>query len=123
MASLQQLESKDWGDPDTAPTALIKRCIQLTKISVTDFSIEDLRVMIGQGFGLIYLIPLAIEKLQENILAEGDLFPGDLLSSMLKVDKSFWDENKQLLISVQILAKDNLTEIESAGISLNNFPC
>jgi len=121
MASLQQLEKKDWGDPDSAPTALIKRCMQLTKIPITDFSIEDLRMMIAQGFGLTYLIPLAIEKLQENILAEGDLYPGDLLKSILEVDKSFWEENKQLLGDLKAIIEGHRDEIAHAGISFKNF--
>ncbi len=121
MYSLQQLENRKWGDPDNAPTALTKRCIQLTKIPIADFTNEDLRVMISQDFGLIYLIPLAIEKLKENILAEGDLYRGDLLSSILKVDKRFWEENKQLSNNIKNIIKDNEDEIAEANISLRDF--
>jgi hypothetical protein len=121
MSSLQQLENRNWGDPDAASTALTKRCIQLTKIPIADFAIEDLRIMIGQGFGLTYLIPLAIEKLKENILVEGDLYPGDLLSSILKIDKRFWGENKQLLSDLKTIIKDNEGEIAGANISLESF--
>jgi len=122
MPSLQQLENKNWGNPDAAPTYLTKRCIELTKIPIEKFSIEDLRIMIGQDLGLAYLIPLAIEKLKANILAEGDLYPGDLLNAILKTHRSFWEENKPLLDHLHIIIKDNMTEIEGAGISLKNFP-
>ena len=49
--------------------------------------------MIGQSIGLNYLVPLAIEVLKENILAEGHFYDGDLLNSVLTSDKVYWIEN------------------------------
>lgn len=50
--------------------------------------------MIGQNVGLEYLIPLAMEQLDSDILAEGDLFEGDLLQSVLDSDPSYWERKK-----------------------------
>jgi len=69
---------------------LIKTCHTLRKKVVNDFSIEDLRIMIGQNTGLKFLIPIAIEILKENILAEGDHYEGDLLNSVISSDKNYW---------------------------------
>ena len=46
--------------------------------------------MIGQNIGLDHLIPLAIEKLKQNPLAEGNFYPGDLLVNVLRADSNFW---------------------------------
>jgi hypothetical protein len=51
--------------------------------------------MIGQSIGLDYLIPMAIDVLIENILAEGDFYEGDLLKSVLTSDKSYWKKSTE----------------------------
>jgi hypothetical protein len=50
--------------------------------------------MILQKIGLKFLIPLALDKLRENILAEGDMYPGDLLNSVLSSDANYWKNHK-----------------------------
>ena len=98
--SLQELEGVDWGDP-TFGSHLVTECHRLHRVPLCDFSVEDLRITVGQDIGLEYLVPLAIEKLRENPLAEGDCYPGDLLSNVLSADAAFWrahlDLHKQLL--------------------------
>jgi len=68
---------------------LVKTCTLLRKKKLKDFTIEDLRILIGQNFSLDILIPIAIVKLSENILAEGDSYEGNLLVSVLRVKKLF----------------------------------
>jgi hypothetical protein len=45
---------------------------------------------------LDYLTPLAIDYLKEDLLAEGDLYPGDLLKNVQSVDEAFWESNPEL---------------------------
>jgi len=118
--SLENLEKKSWGNVDY-DSYLVKRCTQLSKIPVGDFSIEDLRIMIGQGFGLNYLVPLAIDQLKINILAEGDYYPGDLLKNVLTIPQDFWLSNEPLLIQLKQAISGNEVDIEDAGIRLKNF--
>ena len=80
--SLEVLENHNWGYSTNAPTNLVKRCIELSKVSIDTFTLGDLRVMVGQKFGLKYLIPLAIERLQSNIFIDAELYDGDLLESV-----------------------------------------
>jgi hypothetical protein len=54
--------------------------------------VEDLRIMIGQNIGLRYLVPLAITRLNEQPLAEGSYFPGDLLCNVLRVEPNYWKQ-------------------------------
>src|SRR5688572_13152596 len=87
--SIQELENKDWGEPDF-DSHLVQECHRLRRVPLKDFTIENLRIMIGQSIGLEYLMPLAIEKLQENPLAEGSFYAGDLLVNVLRIESAFW---------------------------------
>ncbi len=80
--TLEQLENEVWGEPEFN-SHVVTRCHELRKIALKDLQIEDMRLMIGQGFSLEYLIPLAIEELKKNIAAEGDFYEGDLLISVI----------------------------------------
>jgi len=100
---------------------LVRHCIQLTKIPINNFTIEDLRIMISQNVGLRYLVPLAIEKLKKDILAEGDFYPGDLLKSVASIESDFWVRHKQLFLSLKMIIDQNKNEIDEAGILLDKF--
>ena len=92
--SLEALENHNWGDSTDAPTNLVKRCIELSKVPLDNFTISDLRLMIGQKFALQFLIPLALETLHNDIFIEADFYEGDLLSNILDIDTSFWNDNQ-----------------------------
>lgn len=94
--TIEALEKRDFGNPAEAPTPLTKRCLELSKKPLNEFSAEELSLMIGQGFSLNYLIPLAIDFLKKDLLTEGDLYPGDLLKSVQSVDEAFWVSNPKL---------------------------
>ena len=59
-----------------------------------EYSVEELRVTIGRQLALSRLVPVAIEVLEENPLAEGDCYPGDLLEAVLHVDRQYWRANR-----------------------------
>ena len=61
-----------------------------------EFYAEDLRLTIGQNLGLEYLVPLALEQLQEDPFAEGAYSPGDLLVSVLGANGEFWQAHPDL---------------------------
>src|SRR5438105_10383759 len=90
--SLQDLEQSDWGEPKY-DSHLVTTVHRLRRVPLRALGIEDLRIMIGQNIGLAYLIPLALDELQKRPLAEGDYYPGDLLSMVLRADPSFWHEH------------------------------
>jgi hypothetical protein len=60
--TLENLENDYWGNPNY-DSYLVRRCHELRKIPLENFSVEDLRIMIGQQISLDYLIPLALEVL------------------------------------------------------------
>ncbi len=54
--SLQELEHSDWGEP-TYDSHLVTTIHRLRRVPLRQYTVEDLRIMIGQNIGLQYLIP------------------------------------------------------------------
>ena len=96
--TLQESESSDWGDPATGETPMIQECLALRRKKLADLSKEDLRLAIGQKMGLKFLIPLAMRHLNQDPLSQGDLYPGDLLQSVLRVPLQIWGETEELRV-------------------------
>jgi hypothetical protein len=110
--TLSQLENQVWDDPEPESSNLIKTCHKLRDKPLRDFDVEDLRILIGQHIGLDYLVPLAIERLKKNILAEGDYYEGDLLNNMLSIHPDYWHRNKAYWEIIHALVKKNWTLLE-----------
>src|SRR6185437_6441315 len=62
----------------------------LRKKPVRELDPGDIRLLISEDVGLNYLIPLAIDLLQSDILAEGDYYPGDLHLAVLRIKDAYW---------------------------------
>jgi len=71
--------------------------------------------MIGQRIGLPFLIPLALERLEQEPLAEGDLYHGDLLQAVLRTDESFWANHPASLQRVRKVVSRVKTLLASLG--------
>ncbi len=93
--SIEELEGVDWGEP-TYQSSLVITCHRLRRKPLNRFTEEDLRLMIGQKISLPYLIPLAIERLEEDPLVEACYFRGDLLAVVVRVEEAFWAAHPQL---------------------------
>lgn len=104
--SLQNLE-KSSALAAEYPSYLVKRCTELLSQPLNEYSIEDMRAMISQQIGLDYLISLALKQLNTSILPEGDYYPGDLLTAILKVDKVYWSKKNLFLTELRGLIKIN----------------
>ena len=114
--TLQQLENSYWSEPDYK-SHLVTTCHTLRQKPLQDYSIEDLRIMIGQNLSLEYLVPLAIDRLSKDILAEGDMYQGDLLKAVLTVKAKYWKENTKYWQAVHKLFTDNRAKLEQVDIS------
>jgi len=111
--TLQELDGEDWGEP-AYNSYLVSTVHRLRRKPLEGFTIEDLRIMIGQNIGLAYLVPLAIEKLRDNPLAEGDYYPGDLLKSVLGIESLFWKTHPDLYGAVESLLDKALNPIKDS---------
>ncbi|MFD0341140.1 contact-dependent growth inhibition system immunity protein [Streptomyces sp. NPDC127117] len=94
--SLEELERTRWPAPSTDDTRLVATAHALRRRPIGELTVEDMRLLIGQDIGLPYLLPLALEVLRENPMAEGDMHEGDLLSAVLTRNPSVWDELSEL---------------------------
>ena len=77
--------------------------------------------MIGQQIALAHLVPLALRYLAENLLAEGDLYRGDLLHAVLGVDEEFWEKNPDLQWRVKGVIDDLETAIRDLAEPIERF--
>ena len=75
---------------------LLSREKDFSNIPLKDLTIENLRFMINQGFGWKFLVPIAMGILSQNPLADEDCYDSSLLSSVLRVKNSFWQDNLNL---------------------------
>ncbi|SFF07619.1 hypothetical protein SAMN05518672_11585 [Chitinophaga sp. CF118] len=81
------------GGPKEGSSYLVETVNKLRKKKLKDYTVEDLRLMIGQNIGINILMPIAIYKLKENPFLEGDFYPGDLLVSVLESSCNFCKDN------------------------------
>ncbi|MFJ9783386.1 contact-dependent growth inhibition system immunity protein [Amycolatopsis sp. NPDC101161] len=88
--SLEQLEGQAWGGPPADATRLVRTAHELRRKPVGDLSAEDLRLLLLQRVSIELLVPLALDLLERDPLAEGDCYPGDLLVALLKVPPAHW---------------------------------
>ncbi|MFG2909819.1 contact-dependent growth inhibition system immunity protein [Kitasatospora sp. NPDC048286] len=78
--SLEKLEGVRWSAPTGSETRLMAAMRELRRKPIGGLTVEGMRLLIRQDAGLAYLLPLAVEVLRVNPLAEGDMHEGDLLA-------------------------------------------
>ena len=111
-----------WGQDGTHfDSHLVTRTSKLRKVPLNEFTVEDLRIMIGQNIGLPYLIPLAIDRLKENVLAEGDLYPGDLLVAVTSIESDFWNGHPNYRKELDAIISDNISIIFDNGLKAGKY--
>ncbi|MFZ1992468.1 MAG: contact-dependent growth inhibition system immunity protein [Solirubrobacteraceae bacterium] len=91
--TLDTVDPPAWGPAPPGATALVKRCHELRSKPLVDFTVEDLRLLIGQQVGLNRLVGLAHRRLRADALVEYDDYPTDLLVSLLRVDSAYWERS------------------------------
>jgi hypothetical protein len=109
--TLQELEGEDWGNPEF-DSHLVVTCHELRKKPIGSFEVEDLRIMIGQNLSLDYLIPLALETLEDDIYADGDFDCGDLLNAVFRVELKFWNKNPIYRSDLENIISKNIKDLQ-----------
>lgn len=132
--TLQELENSDWGNPQS-DSPLEKKCLQLRQIPLNEFKADDLVRMILQNIGIEYLVPLAMERLRADPLADRDFYPGCLLRAILEVSYQFWKKHPDLREEVEImynklfvnesneedLTKDVIRDLKKSHLTFTEF--
>lgn len=115
--SINQLLGVSSDEKPTYNSYLVKRCTELCNVPISEFEVEDYRILIGQGIALKYIVPPAIDILSDNLFVEGDYYEGDLLKSILTIERSFWQENPDLNAELRQVLLKNFGTIEALDIS------
>ncbi len=104
--SLQELENDDWGEPDEAPTNMIKRCLAARRVPLGEMSAEQCRLLLGQKISPLFLVPIALEFLARDPLEESEMYPGALLNSVLNLPADFWMNQSELWYEVNQIVEE-----------------
>lgn len=113
--SLEQIEGDVWAQPSSEATQLIRTVHRLRSKPVGSLEAEDLRIMIGQNVGVDTLVPLALTRLRQKPLLEGDFYPGDVLAAVLRIDNSYWQAHPAYLQKVNEI----ISSIDNPGPPLD----
>jgi hypothetical protein len=92
VITIEEIEGDRWPEPEASSTFLVSRCHALRRKPLSEFTVEDMRIMLGQQVSVPVLLPFAVEVLVRDPLAEGDYYPGDLLSAVLRLPDSAWSD-------------------------------
>src|SRR5690348_11697953 len=121
--TLEVLEGVIAGEPPY-DSNLVRTIYALRKKPIGEFTTEDLRITIGQGRGIPFLLPLALERLEADPLAEGHCYPGDLLMNVLHAEPH-WGANQEVRARVRRIierALEQLARIEPVDWTAGELP-
>ncbi|MEV5734102.1 contact-dependent growth inhibition system immunity protein [Streptomyces sp. NPDC052292] len=104
--SLQELERDRWSAPSGDETRLMATVRELRRKPIGGLTVEDMRLLIRQNVGLAHLLPLAVEVLRSDPLAEGDMYEGDLLAAVLTRDAGVWIDYPELRREVRSIVSE-----------------
>ena len=94
--TIEELDGERWGPPED-DSHLVLEAHRLRSVPLGDLTVENLRLLLGQKIGTQWLMPLALARLTVHPLAEGDFYPGDLLTSVLGTDATYWSSHPEQL--------------------------
>ena len=112
--TLEQIEGIVWPDAPADSSSMMLRCNALRKVPLDQFTPGDFRVMLGQHIGVEQVVPRALAILSLEPLVEGDYFPGDLLTNILRLPMEFWATDTAALNQVRGIAQRALEELKAA---------
>lgn len=114
--TLEELDGERWGEPNFN-SHVVTTCHAARRKPLRTLTPEELRLVIGQGIGLPWLVPLALNLLLEQPFRCASLYPGDLLASVVRVPANYWAEHpaEKAQLSKDILPRA-LGEDEMPGL-------
>ncbi|WP_279388953.1 contact-dependent growth inhibition system immunity protein [Baia soyae] len=86
-----------------------------------DLTNEELRVLVGQKVSLEYVVPIAFERLFEDPFLGADLYRGDLLQAILRVDSCFWNEHIDLRFELDSIVLEVTLFFETLQFQLEEY--
>lgn len=122
---LNELEKKDWGKAPNQSTGLITKIHELRKEPLMNWTNEDYRLMILQQISLEYLVPIVLYRLAKNHFNSGELYIGDLLYAIVRIDEEFWKKHDDLHYELDTIIDSLKIDIETFNeiISTYKYSC
>jgi hypothetical protein len=122
--SLDELEYDHWPDPDDDATRLVQEVHRLRSLPIGQMTVDDLRLLLGQQIGTSWLMPLALERLMRDPVAQGDFYPGDLLIAVLRTDKSYWSTHPDAVQSLNDVRRRliDIPDVPDRLLAGDNWP-
>lgn len=110
IAELENIECADCG----IDSYVVRTSLNALKKPLNQLSIEEIRLLITQKIGVKYLLPVAVNSLEDDLFQEVTYYDGDLLNAVLNLPMSFWNDNKNEYEKMRVLIKKNYLKIQSA---------
>ena len=112
--TLSQLINEKWQDEEPRVDASypVRHMFELYQTKVSNFTVEDVRFLIGQKTALEQMVPLSLYVLDDNILASGDFYDGDLLQALLRVPVEYWEKHTIQMQTLLGMLKANEAYLE-----------
>lgn len=117
LTSLENLEKEYWGKP-TFDSYLVTRVHYLRTISLKYFPTDDICLMLRQKFRLEYIIPLALNRLNSNILA-CDYNEAGLVKHLAKLPSECWIGHESYHKEFATLISKNQTLLAENNITIS----
>lgn len=105
--------------PIEEASSIQKRIIRLYNKAIDEYTLGDLRFMIGQELGLDYLVDIAFNHLKENVFLDSEYYEGDLLSNILQLPPEFWETHPTEKNTLLGLLNTNSDTIQEQDLSLD----
>ena len=94
--TLTQQRGTTGASKSSYPSYVVTNSHRLRYKPLREFSAEDLRFMLTQQNSLPILIPMALDVLEADPFAGGDVYEGALLHMAVRIDPQFWRDHPRL---------------------------
>lgn len=113
--TLEDLEGTRLAPPYASP--MVARIAAARRVPVSLLTAGQLRLLLGQGEGVRYLLPIAVTALEREPLIEADNYPGDLLLAVLRQSPASWQPHSDLRDRVGVIANRALNGLGAAELT------
>ena len=109
----QELENDFWPDRNEYPTGLMVRCHNYRKIKLKDLQIHQIITLLIQDIGSEYLMPIVLERMDNDISEQDDYDGRSFLESIDFFSEEIFKRNPELYKATLDLFDRRQTEIEN----------
>ncbi len=112
--SIAELEGYKWQGniPNADSSFLERRFYELHDRQIKDLTLKDIDLYIEQEYGLKYVVPIALDILDRDILTKVD-YEGALIFNILNINADYWSNNPDMKIRLVKIAEKNLTKLKN----------